>query len=134
MTPDPLEIEHFKNSQLGKIVMDEPWDTSLAWSDAQGDLLSVPLSSQDREISRIFVEFLDEGFAYFFRVTDFGESYRRTPTAAEVLSRAELEWALGDGRESPIPFLGVRATEAGREEHFRRYPLDRDRWDRGRFR
>jgi hypothetical protein len=126
---DSVEIARFKDSQLAKIVMDEPWDTSLAWADAEEDLSFLNPRQRDEAVRRILIELLDKRLIYFFRVSDFGESYSRTPKVAEVLSRDDVISALGQSRESPVPFLGVRATDLGREDHFNRVPDDSRRWE-----
>jgi hypothetical protein len=68
---------------------------------------------------------------YFFEVADFGESYSRTP-GEERLSRERLLeiLAAGSDEESGVPFLGVRATERGRESHFASHPEDREPWSK----
>ena len=85
---DPLT--RFKHEQLRCVVMDEPWDTSLTWADAQTDLREIDASERDRAVAYVLVQMYDEGLAYFFEVEDFAENYSRTPSEAEKLSREHL--------------------------------------------
>jgi hypothetical protein len=116
---DEDRVQRFKQDQLRSIVMDEPWDTSLTWTDAQFDLDVLAPAERDRVVAEVLLQLYDEGLAYFFEIADFGESYRRTPLDEEKLPRARLVTALRQGSH-PVdgglsaPFLGVRATERGR--------------------
>jgi hypothetical protein len=55
---DPLI--RFKREQLRCIVMDEPWDTSLAWADAQIDLPEIAATAErDRAVADVLLQMHD---------------------------------------------------------------------------
>jgi hypothetical protein len=122
---------------LWKVVMDEPWDTSLGWADAQIQLVGADVTEVDRVMREAILDLHDNGLACFFEVESFGEDYSRTPREDEYLSREQLTEALAGGCTAVAngllaPFLGVRATDAGRERVFELWPEDRERWERRR--
>ena len=130
-------VARFKEGQLWAAVMEEPWDTALAFSDAQVTLAEADPSERDRLIVEVLLALLDEGLAYFFEFDDFGESYSRTPAESERLSREQVLEALSAGSERSTaegaihaPCLGMRATEAGRERVFALCAGERERWKR----
>jgi len=130
-------VARFKEGQLWAAVMEEPWDTALAWSDAQVTLAGADPSERDHLTAEALISLLDEGLAYFFEFDDFGESYRRTPVESERLSREQVLEALRAGSQRSTaegaiyaPSLGMRATEAGRERVFSLWPGERERWER----
>jgi hypothetical protein len=106
--------------------MDEPWDTSLTYSDAQEDLPEIDEADRDRAVGDVLLQLYDEGLVCFFEIGDFGESYSRTPTEEEKLSREALVRAVGADRVG-VPQLGLRATLKGRDLHFTLFPDDRRR-------
>jgi hypothetical protein len=122
----------FKYQQLAMVVMDVPWETGLMWADGHADLDDVPKAERDQVIRDVVLELFDEGLVYYFEIEDFGDSYSRTPSPEEHLSREQLVEAISGGGEVTVngvsaPFLGVRATEKGLEAHFSRFPEDRAR-------
>ena len=114
---DPLT--RFKREQLRCIALDEPWDTALTWADAQTDLPEIDVPDRDRVVAEALMQLHDEGLVYFFEVSDFGDSYSRTPPDEDKLTRERLAEVLSAGSraeegEVAAPLLGVRATQKGR--------------------
>lgn len=131
-TSDSDPLTRFMYEQLRCIVMDEPWDTSLTWADAQIDLPEIESCDRDRAIAEVLIRLHDEGLACFFEVEDFGESYSRTPDDDEKLGRDSLIRILdvggrAEGERISAPMLGVRATSKGEQLHFQRNPEDKAR-------
>lgn len=133
--PDP--VAHVKDETLWAAVMDESWDTALAWADASRDLPSLDRPELDRIVRAAPLQAFDDELACFFEVTGFGESYSRAPSTDELLSRDALVDAFAEGSDGTVeygsisaPLLGSRATERGREHVFMRWPEDRARWER----
>jgi len=125
-----MDVSEFKYRQLSKIVMDEPWDTALMWSDAESELASLEPCERDLALQRLIIDLSAEGLAYFYPFDSYRRGYDDVPPPTAVLRGDELQRRVGPERTSPVPQLAIRPTPAGRERHFQMYPQDRSRWER----
>ncbi len=128
---DPLT--RFANEQLSCIVMDEPWDTSLSWADAQLDLADVRPDERDRVIADALLRLHDDQLVHFHEIDGLVGSWPG-PMGEQPLDRHRLVEVLAAGSTAAtdgtlyVPYLAMLSTENGRELHFSSNPADRERW------
>jgi hypothetical protein len=82
--------------------------------------LLIGAADRDRVVAQALLQMHDEGLVYLFEVSDFGESYSRTPREEERLTQERLVEVLSGGSRAEeggvaALVLGVRATQKGRE-------------------
>lgn len=114
------EVEMFRRQQLRCAVRDAPWDTTLTWADAYGDLPGRDAHEVDQIVIEALMSLLDEGLVYFYGVDDLGEYGREVPEADGLPREVVAETLAGGSAPAPngmrqVPFLAFRATERGRE-------------------
>jgi hypothetical protein len=106
-----MTVEEFKEMVLRVAVLDEPWDTQLVWSDAQGDLSDLDEAQRDAAVIDVLLDLHDEGLVEYFAVTSYSpDDYERDPAPWELLPREALRDQLTVGETT----LRLRPTQAAR--------------------
>jgi hypothetical protein len=113
------DVERYRDAMLGVAVGDPPWDTALAWGDAQMDLPGRSRQELDKIVLRALVDLLDRGLIFFYRSGSFDDDCRAIdetealPRSVVVAALAKGSVVHADGAIS-VERLCFRATERGR--------------------
>jgi hypothetical protein len=109
-----MRIDGFKETVLGVVVRDEPWDTQLVWADAQADLSDLTDIERDAAVINLLVELQTDGLVEYFAVTSFSpDDYERDPSPSELLTGDALRDHLTRGEVT----LRLRPTEIARSRY-----------------